>query len=241
MEVHHHAHTSRKRWTHYFWEFLMLFLAVFCGFMAENFREHTIEHKRAKQFARSLLSDLKTDTAALNLAIGIGTRKVNTIDSLITQIEQPIEKWDDRLIYTYQGYAGRIRPFAHNSGTYEQMKASGSLRYFNQKLTDLLNQYDVQAKKTAVRENILLNYASNELNPFILQIVDVRPVIQIQDGSMPTHAMVFRKTDKETVALWINYSTVVQSTQERTVVEYKNMLAKAKEVIEALNEEYHLR
>ena len=65
MEVHHHSHTSRKKWTHYFWEFIMLFLAVFCGFLAENFREHQIEHKRAKQFARSLLNDLKEDTAAL--------------------------------------------------------------------------------------------------------------------------------------------------------------------------------
>lgn len=33
MEVHHHSHTSRKKWTHYLWEFLMLFLAVFCGFL----------------------------------------------------------------------------------------------------------------------------------------------------------------------------------------------------------------
>ena len=32
MEVHAHAHTARKKWTHYLWEFLMLFLAVFCGF-----------------------------------------------------------------------------------------------------------------------------------------------------------------------------------------------------------------
>jgi len=40
MEVHAHSHTvpiaiGRKKWTHYFWEFLMLFLAVFCGFLAE--------------------------------------------------------------------------------------------------------------------------------------------------------------------------------------------------------------
>ena len=35
MEVHQHTHTPRKKWTHYFWEFLMLFLAVFCGFLAE--------------------------------------------------------------------------------------------------------------------------------------------------------------------------------------------------------------
>ena len=28
MEVHAHTHTARKKWTHYFWEFLMLFLAT---------------------------------------------------------------------------------------------------------------------------------------------------------------------------------------------------------------------
>jgi len=43
MEVHHHGHTERKKWTHYFWEFLMLFLAVFCGFLAEYQLEHKIE------------------------------------------------------------------------------------------------------------------------------------------------------------------------------------------------------
>lgn len=37
MEVHHHAHHEhgKKNWKSYFWEFLMLFLAVFCGFLAE--------------------------------------------------------------------------------------------------------------------------------------------------------------------------------------------------------------
>ena len=219
----------------------MLFLAVFCGFLAENQREHMIEHKRAKQFALSLISDLQGDTAALSTAIGYGNKKVNAVDSLIAQLEQPKEKWNDTLIYNYEGFAGRIRPFQHNSGTYEQMKASGSLRYFKQQLTDLLNQYDAQAKKTRVREDIHLNYASNLLNPFILQVLDVRSVIQIQDGVLPTHPLVFRKTDEETIALWINYAAVVQSTQERTVIEYDSMLAKAKQIILALQKEYHVK
>ena len=57
MEVHHHSHTQRKKWTHYFWEFLMLFLAVFCGFLAEYKLEHVIEQKREKQFIKSLIED----------------------------------------------------------------------------------------------------------------------------------------------------------------------------------------
>jgi hypothetical protein len=144
------------------------------------------------------------------------------------------------LIYQYEGSAGRIRPFEHNSGTYEQMKASGSLRYFKQELIDLLNQYDAQAKKTKVREDIHLNYAANLLNPFVMKIMDARPLIQIQDGSLPKQPLVFHKTDKETIALWINYATVTQSTQQRTVVEYEAMLVQATEIIKALQKVYHL-
>ncbi len=44
MEVHHHTHPAhgKKTWKAYFWEFLMLFLAVFCGFLAEYQLEHVI-------------------------------------------------------------------------------------------------------------------------------------------------------------------------------------------------------
>ena len=58
MEVHAHTHTPRKKWTHYFWEFLMLFLAVTLGFFVENQREHYIENKRERQYMHSFYEDL---------------------------------------------------------------------------------------------------------------------------------------------------------------------------------------
>ncbi len=54
MEVHAHSHTSRQKWTHYFWEFLMLFLAVTLGFYAENLREGILHKKEVKTNMRSL-------------------------------------------------------------------------------------------------------------------------------------------------------------------------------------------
>ena len=66
MEVHSHTHTARKKWTHYFWEFLMLFLAVFCGFLAENQREHMVEHQGKKTYIKSLITDLKGDSTLAN-------------------------------------------------------------------------------------------------------------------------------------------------------------------------------
>ncbi len=218
----------------------MLFLAVFCGFMAENFREHSIEHKRAKQFAFSLLNDLKADTAELGRAIAFGENKVRAVDSLVPLLEMPFDLWKDTLIYRYEGITGRVRQFGHNAGTYEQMKSSGSLRYFKQSLTDLLNQYEVQAARVAGRERLHVDYAANLINPFIVQIMDARALINMQNEKAPGYPLKFRKHDPETLALWINYATMVQSTQERTVVEYRILLEKAREIIGALKAEYKL-
>ena len=64
MEVHKHPQhvTHKKKWGEYFLESLMIFLAVFLGFVAENFREHQVEHQREKQYARQLLDDLRADS-----------------------------------------------------------------------------------------------------------------------------------------------------------------------------------
>src|SRR6185503_14071228 len=82
MEVHHHSHTSRKKWTHYFWEFLMLFLAVFCGFLAEYQLEHKIERERGKQYIQSVYEDLKEDTTSLANNIATISRLIDTLKTI---------------------------------------------------------------------------------------------------------------------------------------------------------------
>jgi len=88
MEVHQHTHTPRKKWTNYFWEFFMLFLAVFCGFLAENQREHMIEHSREKQYINSLIKDVELDIASLKLSLGVRKRYINYYDSLVFLLKQ---------------------------------------------------------------------------------------------------------------------------------------------------------
>ncbi len=68
MEVHHHPdlHHNPKKWKEYFLEFIMIFLAVTMGFIAENIREHFGDNKREREIIRALFNDLKKDTANLN-------------------------------------------------------------------------------------------------------------------------------------------------------------------------------
>src|SRR5687768_7102525 len=87
MEVHAHTHTARKKWTHYFWEFFMLFLAVLLGFFVENQREHYIEHKREVEYIHSMIEDLKEDTASFNKLIKINLITNEKIDTLIALLK----------------------------------------------------------------------------------------------------------------------------------------------------------
>src|SRR5436190_23667748 len=85
METHaHHLHNAPgKKWTHYFFEFFMLFLAVFCGFLAENIREHKVERDREKQFISSLVEDLGEDTVILAQAVNDLHANVERMDTLM--------------------------------------------------------------------------------------------------------------------------------------------------------------
>src|SRR5258705_13472181 len=87
MEVHAHSHTERKKWKHYLWEFLMLFLAVFCGFLAEYKLEHVIEHQKGVQYIHSLGEDIRVDTAKLSALIADFEQKQSGLDSMLECIK----------------------------------------------------------------------------------------------------------------------------------------------------------
>ena len=55
----------RKNIGHYFYEFLMLFLSVFSGFIAENLREQYGENQRAKELAQNLYKEILSDSISV--------------------------------------------------------------------------------------------------------------------------------------------------------------------------------
>ena len=143
MEVHHHSHTSRKKWTHYFWEFLMLFLAVFCGFLAEYQLEHTIEHQREKQFMHSMIKDLGLDVNNIQRSISDETRTIQIADTL-TQIFHKGDYKDKTgfIYYSARDFATLPRWFYMTDGTLMQLKNSGGLRLIRkQHIVDSLQEY----------------------------------------------------------------------------------------------------
>jgi hypothetical protein len=174
MEVHHHAHhEGKKNWKSYFWEFLMLFLAVFCGFLAEYRLEHIIEKEREKELAVSFYNELKGDSLSIQIAIGNRRRKDAAFnymkkyfsDSSITLCSKA---FSINFFYTFATYSPSI--FEPNDAILNQLKNSGSLRYFkNQELQELTGKISVAISNLKNRNEMEWTYVHEIINPFFIK------------------------------------------------------------------------
>jgi len=263
MEVHAHTHTPGKKWTHYFWEFLMLFLAVFAGFLAENQREHYIEKLRARQFAVSLIADLEKDKISVGVVIEQINELIESIDTLNNfvkgrQIGQ-IDNFELLVKFPLSGY----RPFSWSRATLEQIKNSGSLRYFsNQMLVKKISAYDALTRhldedaKGDMERNALVveklgNVADLSYAPEILQFLyDLDNFGQRKD-SLKTRTLFSSIPDKKKKLLTNEINDVKQLVNisliqrpnlvTRGVYELPGLIRDADELILFLKKEYRLK
>ncbi len=143
MEVHQHSHTPRKKWTHYFWEFLMLFLAVFCGFLAENKREHVVEHQREKVYAINLYGELQQDTTRLSDVMKKQDSISLQLDTLCILLRNKNkDSITPGMLYYHGSRVPNVNYFSSRNTTLEQLKGSGNLRIMGHDLSYKISEYD---------------------------------------------------------------------------------------------------
>jgi len=149
----------------------MLFLAVFCGFLAENQREHFIEQRREKEYIKSFIEDLKSDISNYNRQIRVRTISQKSADSLIILLLSPESNKHVDSIYVCVERVGRGTLFLYSDRTIQQLKNSGSMRLIrNQTASDLIMQYDQLVRDMQhfelIREEILTRF--REISSYIL-------------------------------------------------------------------------
>jgi hypothetical protein len=245
MEVHHHSHSARKKWTHYLWEFLMLFLAVFCGFLAENQREHMIEHQREKKFVRSLVSDLDADISRLTSIVGLRNERALMLDSFSVLLNSKEALQHSNDLYYYNSFATRGVAFRFTpvDGTMQQLKNAGNLRLVrNSAVSDSIISYDVLVRSfttgTADEEEIMDSYRNLAEGVFDGVVLN-----SMRDEENNVYRLKYtpslRLTEDATFRLnyRIHMLTVFNKTMRK---EAKKLLAKAQRLKELLTKEYHL-
>jgi hypothetical protein len=245
MEVHAHTHTPRKKWPHYFWEFLMLFLAVFCGFLAENQREHLIEHQREKQYMRTLLEDLQTDTATIKRVQNLALIQKASLDSLIELGNlSPVKKDDIPKLYMLKGRTNRFLNVRLEDRTSSQLKNAGGMRLIrNTGVSNAIREYwaheetiyRVRDRLEMAGENIADVGSKIFFNKYSVPGKDpLDPPIEIKPGAE------LIDNDPKLMAEYINRVASKFLRTKVYIAELESTMKMAERLMELIKEGYHL-
>ena len=237
MEVHHHGqHEGIKNWKSYFWEFLMLFLAVFTGFLAENFREHQVEKARGIQYIGSFYNDLKTDTAEFAELIAIYEDKVKVFskreecfDSLAGQSFNPC-LWD--LIRKVNGFPDMVNA----DQTLLQLKNAGGLRLLGKADADSILYYDKQVRSFLKFETTGFQERQYRIRELLYSILNYKKLkLKKADSIIPY----FITNDPEKINQFFVMLNEHASSTNTHLQDLKKLYGEANRLINYFNNKYH--
>ena len=237
MEVHSHTHSEnsslhKKKWKHYLWEFLMLFLAVTLGFFVENQRDHYIEHQREIEFAKMLYTELSDDSVVAASKLNIRLKKENDMDYLnnffrdssLTSLPH-----DFYPAYTTSAYLANTYSFEPKDGILSQLRNSGSLRYFkNTTMQKLFGEISVCINNMRYRNDQEYQFFASPIKPFLLKHYDFRWLDQLRKENTSPNLLDlindYRKGNRTIEGKILNISSFDRSEACNMILFYKQML-----------------
>jgi hypothetical protein len=163
-------------WTKYIFEFVLIFLAVFLGFLADNFRDEYLEKQEANKLAKSFYEELRSDSVAVASRVEGRIRKEQAIDYLVSFLKDSSLSTESKALSINFLWATTVRTptiFTTRTVVLEQLKSSGSIRYFKsdylQKLVgDLSVAIDYINERQALEASVYKEY----IEPIFLDHMD---------------------------------------------------------------------
>jgi hypothetical protein len=221
--------------------------------MAENYREHMIERKRTKLYAQQYYEELKLDSSSLSDIIKSTERSYRSFDTLLTTLkrsEEDDKKWKD--LYYYSLYIDVWGTVTFHDASFEQIKNSGSLRYFtNKSLVSAIQEYVSLKDYTELYQTTLANIFDNRFSPFIDQNLDKELIYYSLEPDRILFDSVWNKSSKPHTFLsgasnaGIEFKNLVLTIRDFYIYQlglvYKRLLEKSRILIDLLKKEYHLK
>lgn len=224
----------------------MLFLAVFCGFLAENQREHMVEHQREKKYIQALASDLEADISRLQTIIELRNERALLLDSFILLLNSKDALQHSNDLYYYNSFSTRGVAFRFTpvDGTMQQLKNAGNLRLVRKSyIIDSIISYDVSVRAfawgTGDEEEIMRTYRNIAEGVFDGMVLNN---MRDEDNNVNriSYNPALRLTDDAKYRL--NYRIHMLTVFNKTMrLEAKRLLAKATNLNGLLKKEYHLQ
>lgn len=223
----------------------MLFLAVFCGFLAENEREHYVEHQREKQYMRSMLQDLLIDLKNIEISEEEKEKMVQFADSL-TQlyIDGNYRENTGSFYYYARNFSTFQNIFIMTDGTLAQLKNSGGLRLIRKsEIVNNLQAYDNQFNQLRLsqerEDRYLTDYRAAMAKVFDIRVFNTMvvkyPDIDRPDGNPPLFS-----DEKQLINEMLIKVHIAKRNKLASLLYLSRLKQQAKELIEQIRKEYRL-
>lgn len=248
MEVHAHTHTARKKWTHYFWEFLMLFLAVFCGFLAEYQLEHKIEKGREKQFMQSLLSDLSSDTANISTGMPSRIKRIAAIDTVFMFFNTHIDaKTITGNLFRTIRRTNHDARFTRNTVTINQLKNAGNMRLIrNKQVADSISSYDLRCEQSTLYHDFYFvnSQIGNRQFEKLFMAADLLPLYISNTNpaivsNIPDSLII--RINTEGLNEQLNFMMLEKAYARQEIDRYTDIKERAIRLMDLIKDKYHLK
>lgn len=184
MEVHKHPHhvTHKKKWGEYVLEFLMLFIAVFLGFVAENFREHQVEKERGNQYIQSLYEDLKVDTLRLGFLINSDKDKIAGLSNMMSCYDTVTKNLKSTsCMGILVKHSKTNAAFQVTDRTLRQLENAGGFRLLGKDEADSILGYQSLYRRYQNFETTIFQTAQDNVRNTLNELADVRVNAPVQN------------------------------------------------------------
>ena len=222
----------------------MLFLAVFCGFLAEYQLEHIIENQREKKYISSFIEDLKADTTFITKYVKAKIEKRKDHDSLIWYLNSATPNQYGQRIYFIGRQLTRGLNFFPADGTIKQLKNSGGLRLIkDQQASDSILAYDQAIDRILLTQSRQENEIT-EIRPMMGKLMDPNVLETMVYGDVirpPSGNPALRTIDKEFILDFIYAIHQLKGSDALNAVRLQQLKERAIGIILFLKKEYHLK
>jgi len=247
-----------KNWKKYTVEFLLVFVAVFLGFVAENTRERFAEKQQAMELAKSFYEELKNDSIAVTKTVEGRLKKERAIEYMIaffkdSSLHSTSKDLSINFIWAMTARTPII--FTPRTVVLEQLKSSGSLRYFkNKELQKLIGDLSVDIDYIKARQEYENSIFSNYMEPIMIRHMDFSFQFKLfekgifdrlaeyenNDEYIPFHLSQIDKIDREAIsnALGYYHTNGLKSTR---LIPFKKYIEVNAATLSALRKEYNLK
>ena len=222
----------------------MLFLAVFCGFLAEYKLEHKIEKNKEKQYIRSFMEDMEADTVSLNSRIRYCELTVRRADSAIAVLSQQDPDKVAGEIYYFLRWIHRSDVFNVNDKTIVQLRNAGGMRLVSSTaVSDSIIDYykDVDVIRFVYEEQTEFRRSLRPYFPKILDGIDYGNFIDEKNSVVRTNLPVKLKiSDPNAINACLLIINNIKGINISLKESMRRLKTKAKGLRGFLLKEYHL-